>query len=122
MDTIIAIRLMWAEIIINGALILANIATHMRARRLLKSADDIFREAMAYRRQAEQALEDARAPGIRFDVPYRQAQGEAQSIVIEETPEGRIIRLEAIFEGELIEVITPLGEEVPAGFPDTAAQ
>lgn len=118
MDTIFAIRLLWAEIIINGALILANIATHMRARRLLKSADDMFREAMAYRRQAEQALEDARAPGIRFDVPYRRAQGEAQSMVIEETPEGRIIRFEAIFEGELIEVVAPFDEEALTGEPD----
>lgn len=55
------LRFLWAEIIINGALIVANIATHIKARQLLKSADDIFREAMAYRRQAEKILEEAQA-------------------------------------------------------------
>ena len=53
------IRLCWAEIAINFALIVANIAIHIRARRLLDSADAIYREALAYRKQAEQALDDA---------------------------------------------------------------
>ena len=60
MDTIIALRLMWAEIIINGALIVANIATHIKARRLLKSADALWREAMIDRGHAARILEDAR--------------------------------------------------------------
>ena len=53
------IRLCWAEIAINGALIIANIAIHLKARRLLDRADAIYREALAYRKQAEQALDDA---------------------------------------------------------------
>lgn len=61
MDTIFAIRLMWAEIIINGALLIANLAMHIRARRILKVADAIWREAIAYRAQAEKILEEAQA-------------------------------------------------------------
>lgn len=61
MDTIISLRLMWAEIIINGALMIANLAMHIHARRILKEADAIWREAIAYRAQAEKILEDAKA-------------------------------------------------------------
>ena len=50
-----------AEVAINFALIVANISTHIRARRLLNSADAIYREAIAYRTQAERILEDAKA-------------------------------------------------------------
>ena len=54
-----------AEVAINFALIVANISTHIRAKRLLKSADEIWREAIAYRTQAEQILEDAKAYRVR---------------------------------------------------------
>ena len=53
------LRFLWAEIIINGALIVANIATHIKARQLLKSADALWREAMIDRGHAARILEDA---------------------------------------------------------------
>lgn len=59
MADIMLLRLMWTEILINGALIIANISLHIRARRLLKSADEIWREAIAYRQQAQALLDDA---------------------------------------------------------------
>lgn len=55
------LRLLWAEIAINGALIIANVAIHLKARRLLKSADRFWRDAIACREQAQKALEAAEA-------------------------------------------------------------
>lgn len=54
------LRLLWAEIAINGALMIANVAIHMKARRLLKSADHFWRDAIACRNEAARILEDAK--------------------------------------------------------------
>ena len=60
MDAIFAARLMMLELAINFALIIANISIHIRARRLLKSADEIYQEALSYLRQTEDMYEQAK--------------------------------------------------------------
>lgn len=55
------LRLLWAEIAINSALMIANLAIHLKARRRLRSADRFWQDAIACREQAQRALDAAEA-------------------------------------------------------------